>query len=299
MSESWLSFTIETLRSFRFISTSNEPQMFQISRTTLIQYEAARSSYRPHLRLHLCWLSVLIQLSLSCCRQPLVFECCVKPSLDVGCDGHSLPPAHTSSGRCPCRLCSRLLGMAATLPPLPLRPLPPLLAIKHNAYDTRAWEQLLEQANSQPIEQSRPLYERFLSIFPLASRYWRQYILHEQAAHNYQQVEVLFSRCLLSTLSLSLFQCYLDYVKHVKTGADDYHDALTAAYEFTLQHVSLDLHSHSVWLDYLSFLGTAVVGSPYEETQKLHKQRAAFQRAVLLPSVGVEEVWREWEQVRA
>ena len=186
--------------------------------------------------------------------------------------------------------------MAAAQPAAPPRPLPPLLAVTHNAYDTHAWEQLLEQANQQPIEQARPLYERFLSIFPLASRYWRQYISHEQSAHNYQQVEALFSRCLLSTLSLPLFQTYLDYVKHVKTGADDYHDALTAAYDFTLQHVHLDLHSHSVWLAYLAFLGTLPTSSPYEETQKLHKQRAAFQRAVLLPSVGVEEVWREWDK---
>ena len=171
-----------------------------------------------------------------------------------------------------------------------------MLAVTHNAYDTAAWEQLLEQANQQPIEQARPLYERFLSIFPLASRYWRQYILHEQAAHNYQQVETLFSRCLLSTLSLPLFQTYLDYVKHVKGGADDYHDALTAAYDFTLQHVHLDLHSHAVFLAYLSFLATLPASSPYEETQKLHKQRTVFQRAVLLPSVGVEEVWREWDK---
>ena len=176
------------------------------------------------------------------------------------------------------------------------RPLPPLLAVTHNAYDTAAWEQLLDQANQQPIDQARPLYERFLTIYPLASRYWRQYILHEQSAHNYQQVEALFSRCLLSTLSLPLFQTYLDYVKHVKAGSDDYHDALTAAYDFTLQHVHLDLHSHTVFLAYVAVLATLPTSSPYEETQKLHRQRAVFQRAVLLPSVGVEDVWREWDK---
>ena len=188
------------------------------------------------------------------------------------------------------------LQMATAQPAAPPRPLPPLSAVTHNAYETHAWEQLLEQANQQPIEQARPLYERFLSIFPLASRYWRQYILHEQSAYNYQQVEALFSRCLLSTLSLPLFQTYLDYVKHVKTGADDFHEALSAAYEFTLQHVHLDLHSHMVFLAYVALLGSVPATSPYEETQRLHKQRAAFQRAVLLPSIGVEEVWREWDK---
>ena len=155
---------------------------------------------------------------------------------------------------------------------------------------------MLAQAFTLPIAAARPVYERFLSIFPTASRYWRQYVLHEQAAHEYARVEALFSRCLLQCLSLPLFQSYIDYVRLVKAGADDEHEAVEKAFDFVLQHMHLDLHSPSVFLSYLSFLSTLPASSPIDETTKMHKQRRVYQRAVVVPGQGVEELWREWDK---
>ena len=166
----------------------------------------------------------------------------------------------------------------------------------HNAYDTDAWEQLLAKAFTLPIAQARLLYERFLSLFPFASRYWRQYILHEQSTHHYAEVEALFARCLLPTLSLPLFQTYIDYVKHVKAGTDDLAEALERAYEFSLSHISLDLSAPTIFLSYLAFLSTLPAPTPMDETLKMQKQRKVYQRAVVIPGHGVEDLWREWDR---
>ena len=168
--------------------------------------------------------------------------------------------------------------------------------MRHNAYDTDAWEHLLAKAFTLPIAHARPLYERFLSLYPSSSRYWRQYIVHEQSTHHYAEVEALFTRCLLPNLSLPLFQSYIDYVKLVKQGSDDAADALERAYEFSLQHIQLDLHSPSLFLSYLSFLATLPAPTPMDETVKMQKQRKVFQRAVVVPGHGVEDVWREWDR---
>ena len=198
------------------------------------------------------------------------------------------------------------LPLAAPFPPPsgpphppPSAALPPELAVTHNAYDTDAWEQLLARAFTLPIARARPVYERFLSLFPTASRYWRQYILHEQSAQHYTEVEALFSRCLLPTLSLPLFQAYLDYVRHVKAGADDEAEALESAYEFVLQHMALDLHSPAVFAAYAAFLATLPSASPMEETMKMQKQRKLYQRAVVIPGVGVEDVWARLGPLRS
>ena len=216
---------------------------------------------------------------------PILIPCAVLPHL-------SLPSLTMTS-------VSAAPSSSATPPPLP--PPPPLsagpaLAVTHNAYDTAAWEQLLAHAFTLPIPHARPLYERFLSLFPHSSRYWRQYLLHEQSNHNYSEVEALFSRCLLPTLSLPLFQTYLDYVQHIKRGADDEADALDGAFDFALSHVGLDLHSPAIFLQYLTHLAAQPAASPMEETSKLQKQRRLFQRAVVVPGVGVEDVWREWDK---
>ena len=167
----------------------------------------------------------------------------------------------------------------------------------HNAYDTEAWERVLAHAFTLPIAAARPIYERFLSIFPTAARYWRQYVLQEQAAHEYSRVEALFSRCLLQCLSLPLFQSYIEYVRLVKAGADDEHDAVAAAFDFVLQHAHLDLHAPALFLSYLAFLATLPTSSPIDETAKMHRQRRLYQRAVVTPGQGVEELWRDWDRL--
>ena len=85
------------------------------------------------------------------------------------------------------------------------------------------------------------------------------------------------------------------------------------SYEFALSKVGLDIHSFSIWNDYISYLQQAPPpqsaieigmapggqGSEYAEGQKIVKIRKVYQRAVVTPFLNLESVWRDytqWEQ---
>lgn len=61
---------------------------------------------------------------------------------------------------------------------------------------------------ARPVDQARNFYEKLVSQFPNAGRYWKAYIEHELRAKNFENVEkvqytlVVFSRQ-LATLALS------------------------------------------------------------------------------------------------
>ena len=52
-------------------------------------------------------------------------------------------------------------------------------SIEKNPYDLEAWSVLLREAQTRHVSDMRPLYERLLTIFPNAARYWKTYIEHE------------------------------------------------------------------------------------------------------------------------
>lgn len=46
-------------------------------------------------------------------------------------------------------------------------------------YDTEAWSVLIRDAQMKPIEIARQVYERLVTQFPNAGKYWRIYIEQE------------------------------------------------------------------------------------------------------------------------
>ena len=54
-------------------------------------------------------------------------------------------------------------------------------------WDPVLWRDALIQLRSVPAASARPIYERFLKLFPTSAKYWRQYAEHEWQVRHWQQ----------------------------------------------------------------------------------------------------------------
>ncbi|VDN33086.1 unnamed protein product [Gongylonema pulchrum] len=68
----------------------------------------------------------------------------------------------------------------------------------------RYWKAYIDH-ETRPIDQVRSFYEKLVTQFPNAGRYWKAYIDHE-----------LFGRCLIHVLNIDLWKCYVFYVRETK-----------------------------------------------------------------------------------
>ncbi|CAG9853884.1 unnamed protein product [Phyllotreta striolata] len=166
--------------------------------------------------------------------------------------------------------------------------------VERNPYDLESWSILLREAQSKHISEVRALYEHLIIIFPSASRYWRIYIEHEMKARNFERVEKLFQRCLMKILNIELWKLYLNYVKETKASLPTYKEKMAQAYDFALDRIGMDIHSYSIWNDYVNFLkGVEAVGS-YAENQKISAVRKVYQRGIITPMTGMETFWKDY-----
>lgn len=46
-------------------------------------------------------------------------------------------------------------------------------------YDLEAWSLLIREAQNRPVAEVRPVFEKLVTVFPSAGRYWKIYIEHE------------------------------------------------------------------------------------------------------------------------
>ncbi|EDV26461.1 uncharacterized protein TRIADDRAFT_21977, partial [Trichoplax adhaerens] len=166
--------------------------------------------------------------------------------------------------------------------------------IKTHPYDLEAWTILVREAQSKSIEIARVFYEKLLHQFPNAGRYWRIYVEHEMKNKNYERVEALFQRCLLKVMSIDLWKSYITYVRETKKHLPAFRDKMTQAYEFALGKMGLDIQSFQIWADYLEFLKTMEVSNAYAENQKIVAIRKVYQRAIVLPVINVEQLWKDY-----
>lgn len=58
----------------------------------------------------------------------------------------------------------------------------------------------------------------------------------------------------------------------------------------------MDLHSFSIWSDYVQFLKSFEPIGSFAENQKITAIRKVYQKAVLTPIIGIEVLWKEYIQ---
>lgn len=192
-------------------------------------------------------------------------------------------------------------------------------SLRQVPYNLEAWSVLIKHVQSQPktnIKQARQIYESLLKHFPTSGRYWKIYIDHEIKAGSFDQVERLFQRCLNNVLNVDLWKSYLSYIREQKHGSRSnqtnmqIREQIVQAYEFALSKVGLDIHSYSIWNDYISYLKSAPApkqgtqqqvqqGGDFVDGSKIVVIRKVYQRAIITPMLQLEAIWRDysnWEQ---
>lgn len=56
----------------------------------------------------------------------------------------------------------------------------------------------------------------------------------------------------------------------------------------------MDLHSFSIWADYIQFLKSFEPIGSFAENQKITAIRKVYQKAVFTPIIGIEVLWKEY-----
>ncbi|KAI0232191.1 Cleavage stimulation factor subunit 3 [Lamellibrachia satsuma] len=161
-------------------------------------------------------------------------------------------------------------------------------------YDTEAWSALIRDAQTKRVEDARPVYERVVSQFPNAGRYWKLYIEHEMKSQNYEKVEKLFQRCLMKVLSIDLWKTYLQYIKQTKASLPTFREKMAHAYDFALDKMGMDIMSYPLWNDYVNFLKSVEAVGSYAENQRITAVRKVYQRGVINPMINIEAFWKDY-----
>ncbi|KZV40326.1 cleavage stimulation factor subunit 3-like [Dorcoceras hygrometricum] len=163
-------------------------------------------------------------------------------------------------------------------------------------YSVEAAEALANEALQLPISEAVPIYEQLLTTFPTAAKFWKQFVEAHMAVNNDEASRQVFSRCLLNCLQVPLWRCYIRFIRKVndKRGIDGQEET-KKAYDFMLNYVGADIASGPVWLEYLAYLKSLPAQTTLEESQRMTLIRKTYQRAIVLPTHHIEQLWRDYE----
>lgn len=69
---------------------------------------------------------------------------------------------------------------------------------------------------------------------------------------------------------------------------------MAQAYDFALEKIGMDVHSYSIWNDYVNFLKAVEAVGSYAENQKISAVRKVYQRGIINPMSGMEQFWKDY-----
>ena len=115
-------------------------------------------------------------------------------------------------------------------------------------------------------------------------------------------MEQLFSQSLLEVLNVELWSIYINYIRRrnsMQSGdvAKSY-SIIDQAFKFALDTIGVDKDSGKLWQDYIGFLKTGpgtVGGTGWQDGAKADTLRAAYQRAIAVPTEVTTTLWRDYD----
>ena len=189
--------------------------------------------------------------------------------------------------------------------------------------DLDAWMSLIsEHKRKGKFDDARIVYERFFVLFPQAvsllslsfpredtrlihysqAEQWIGFVRMELDNNEFQRVEQVFSRSLLTVPNVELWSLYLDYIRRRNNLTNDpsgtARRTISQAYDFVLNNIGCDKEAGRIWQDQIAFVksGPGIVGgSNWMDQQKMDSLRKIYQKAVTQPVIGVEAMWREYD----
>ncbi|KAK1358779.1 HAT (Half-A-TPR) repeat [Heracleum sosnowskyi] len=134
-------------------------------------------------------------------------------------------------------------------------------------YNVEAAEKLANKALHLPVSAAVPIYEQLFLTYPTAAKFWKQYVEAHMVENNDDAVKQLFSRCLLDRLQISLWRCYIRFIRKAndKKGIEGQEET-RKAYDFMLNCVGEDIAAGPVWIGYITFLKSLPAHSAQEES---------------------------------
>ncbi|KAH7197087.1 uncharacterized protein B0J16DRAFT_278174 [Fusarium flagelliforme] len=170
--------------------------------------------------------------------------------------------------------------------------------------DMDAWLNLIaDHRRSSRLDQARSTYNRFLEIFPQAADIWVDYIEMELGLDNFVDAEQLFGRCLMTVPNVKLWTVYLNYIRRRNDLNNDpsgqARRTITQSYEFVIDNIGVDRDSGNIWQDYVQFVKNGpgqIGGTGWQDQQKMDQLRKIYQRAIAVPMLTVNNLWKEYDQ---
>ncbi|RMZ89933.1 hypothetical protein DV736_g2835, partial [Chaetothyriales sp. CBS 134916] len=170
--------------------------------------------------------------------------------------------------------------------------------------DSAAYLELITELKSRNKQDDvRTALEQYLRIFPLDAEQWCAYLRWEEEHDRKYQMEQIFSASLLEVLNVDLWSIYINYIRrrnNMQTGdVAKAYSIINQAFSFALDTIGVDKDSGKLWQDYIGFLKTGpgtVGGTGWQDGAKVDTIRAAYQRAIAIPTEAVMALWRDYDQ---
>ncbi|RDA91854.1 hypothetical protein CP533_3670 [Ophiocordyceps camponoti-saundersi (nom. inval.)] len=170
--------------------------------------------------------------------------------------------------------------------------------------DMDAWLDLMaEHKRRNRLQELRNVYRRFLDVFPQAADIWVEWIEMELDLDNFVDAERLFGLSLVTVLNVKLWTLYLNYIRRrndlTNDPAGSARRTVAQSYDFVIDNIGVDRDSGNIWQDYIAFVKSApgqVGGTGWQDQQKMDQLRKAYQRAINVPMLTVNTMWREYDQ---
>ncbi|KAJ3037678.1 mRNA 3'-end-processing protein rna14 [Rhizophlyctis rosea] len=132
---------------------------------------------------------------------------------------------------------------------------------QRNPWDADSWTALLSESQLRGDPALvRSVFEGIVTQFPTAPRFWIAYAEFEQKQKDFERMEAIFRRCLLSVVSVDLWRFYLNYIRRTHSGPNvtpdkkqEARNTIKTTFEYVLQHIGNDKDSGYIWSDYLFF----------------------------------------------
>ncbi|ORX73662.1 Suf-domain-containing protein [Linderina pennispora] len=162
-------------------------------------------------------------------------------------------------------------------------------------YNAELWMEFLHAAKAQSDgELTREVYADILQRYPHSGRLLSEYVELELSLGEKERAESVFNEKLFTAPSLELWKCYLNYVLRSNTDASGM-VALPENRTTVLNCYKLVLENGKYGFSYIEFLSTGEGYGQYEEQLKATQMREAFQQAVAIPLLKVEEIWKRYD----
>ncbi|KJZ77146.1 mRNA 3'-end-processing protein RNA14 [Hirsutella minnesotensis 3608] len=170
--------------------------------------------------------------------------------------------------------------------------------------DMDAWLSLIaDHKRRSRLDDLRKTYNRFVEVFPQAADIWVEWVEMELGLDNFVEAERLFGRSLMSVLNVKLWTVYLNYIRRRNDLTNDpsgqARRTVAQAYDFVIDNIGVDRDSGNIWQDYINFVKSGpgqVGGTGWQDQQKMDQLRKAYQRAITVPMLTVNNMWREYDQ---